>query len=92
MFVETVLKSTFGFSYVLFVTALALYHVYNVFRVAVNVMIILMNLVSPVELNVWFSGFPPSTKTNTSNSNSISNARTLSNELLELFRVTCVNK
>ena len=39
MFVETVFKSSFGFSYVLFVTAFALYHVYNVFRVTVNVMI-----------------------------------------------------
>ena len=39
MFVETVFKSSFGFSYVLLVTAFALYHVYNVFRVTVNVMI-----------------------------------------------------
>ena len=39
MFVGTVFKSSFGFSYVLFVTAFALYHVYNVFRVTVNVMI-----------------------------------------------------
>ena len=35
MFVEAVLESSFGFSYVLF----ALYHVNNVFRVTVNVMV-----------------------------------------------------
>jgi len=39
MFVEAVPKSPFGFSYVLFVTAITLYHVKNVFSVAVNVMI-----------------------------------------------------
>ena len=39
MFVEVVFKSTFGFSYVLFVTVVTLYHVDNVFGVAVNVMI-----------------------------------------------------
>ena len=39
MFVEAVFKSTFCFSYVLFVTAVALYHVNNVFGVAVNVVI-----------------------------------------------------
>ena len=41
MFVETVLifKSTFGFSYVLFVKVVTSYHVDNVFGVAVNVMI-----------------------------------------------------
>ena len=38
MFVEAVFKSTFGFSYVLFVTV-TLYHVDNIFGVAVNVMI-----------------------------------------------------
>ena len=38
MFVEAVFKSTFGFSYVLFVTVVTLYHVDNVFGVAVNVM------------------------------------------------------
>ena len=38
MFVEAVLESSFGFSYVLFVTTIALYHVNNVFRVTVNVM------------------------------------------------------
>ena len=38
-FVEAVFKSTFGFSYVLFVTVVTLYHVDNVFGVAVNVMI-----------------------------------------------------
>ena len=37
MFVEAVFK--FGFSYVLFVTVVTLYHVDNVFGVAVNVMI-----------------------------------------------------
>ena len=37
MFVEAVFKSTFGFSYVLFVTVVTLYHVNNVFGVAVNV-------------------------------------------------------
>ena len=37
MFVEAVFKSTFGFSYVLFVTVVTLYHVDNIF--AVNVMI-----------------------------------------------------
>ena len=47
MFVEAVFKSTFGFSYVLFVTVVTLYHVDNVFGVAVNAMI---NLVSLVEL------------------------------------------
>ena len=36
---EAVFKSTFGFSYVLFVTLVTLYHVDNVFGVAVNVMI-----------------------------------------------------
>ena len=39
MFVKAVFKSTFGFSYVLFVTVVTLYHVDNVFGVAVNVMI-----------------------------------------------------
>ena len=39
MFVEAIFKSTFGFSYVLFVTVVTLYHVDNVFGVAVNVMI-----------------------------------------------------
>ena len=41
MFVEAVFKnkSTFGFSYVLFVTVVTLYHVDYVFGVAVNVMI-----------------------------------------------------
>ena len=39
MFVEAVFKSTFGFSYVLFVTVITLYHVDNVFGVAVDVMI-----------------------------------------------------
>ena len=38
MFVEAVFESTFGFSYVLFVTVVTLYHVNNVFGVAVNVM------------------------------------------------------
>ena len=38
MFVEAVLKSPCGFSYVLVVTAITLYHVKNVFRVEVNVM------------------------------------------------------
>ena len=37
MFVEAVFESTFGFSYVLFVTVVTLYHVNNVFGVAVNV-------------------------------------------------------
>ena len=36
---EAVFKSTFGFSYVLFVTVVTLYHVDNVFGVAVNVII-----------------------------------------------------
>ena len=37
MFVEAAFKSTFGFSYVLFVTVVTLYQVYhNVFRVPVN--------------------------------------------------------
>ena len=39
MFVEAVFKSTFGFSYVVFVTVVTLYHVDNVFGAAVNVMI-----------------------------------------------------
>ena len=39
MFVEAVFKSTFGFSYVLFVTVVTLYHVNNVFGVAVNEMV-----------------------------------------------------
>ena len=39
MFVEAVFKSTFGFSYVFFVTVATLNHVDNVFGVAVNVMI-----------------------------------------------------
>ena len=33
MFVEEVFKSTFGFSYVFFVTVVTLYHVDNVFGV-----------------------------------------------------------
>ena len=37
--VEAIFKSTFGFSYVLFVTVVTLYHADNVFGVAVNVMI-----------------------------------------------------
>ena len=32
MFVEAVVKSSFGFSYVLFVTAIASYHVNKVFE------------------------------------------------------------
>ena len=39
MLVEAVFESTFGFSYVLFVTVVTLYHVNNVFGVAVNVMV-----------------------------------------------------
>ena len=39
MYVEAVFKSTFGISYVLFVTVFTLYHVDNVFGVAVKVMI-----------------------------------------------------
>ena len=39
MFVEEVFESTFGFSYVLFVTVVTLYHIDNVFEVPVNVMI-----------------------------------------------------
>ena len=39
MFVEAIFKSTFGFSYVLFVKVVTLYHVDTVFVVAVNVMI-----------------------------------------------------
>jgi len=39
MFNEAVIKSMFGFSYVLFVPVLTLYHVDNVFGVAVNLMI-----------------------------------------------------
>ena len=38
MFVKTVFKSAFSLSDVLFVTAVALYHVNDVFRVAVNVL------------------------------------------------------
>ena len=36
MFVEEVFKSTFGYSFVLFVTVVTLYHADNVFEVAVN--------------------------------------------------------
>ena len=39
MFVEAVLKSTFGFSYVLFVTVVTLYPVDNVFEVAGDTMV-----------------------------------------------------
>ena len=39
MFIEAVFKSTFGFSYVLFVTVVTSCHVDNVFGIAVNVMI-----------------------------------------------------
>ena len=39
MFVEAVFKSTFGFSHALFVTVVTLYHLDNVFGVAVSVMI-----------------------------------------------------
>ena len=35
MFVKTVFKSSFCFSFVLFVAAVAVYHVNNVFRVTV---------------------------------------------------------
>ena len=55
MFVEAVFKSTFGFSYVLFVTVVTLYHVDNVFGVTVNVMIISLLLLFfflPVICNV----------------------------------------
>ena len=38
MLVKTVFKSSFCFSYVLFVAAVAMYHVNNVFRVAVYMM------------------------------------------------------
>ena len=38
MLVKTVFKSSFCFSYVLFVAAVAVYHVNNVFRVTVYVM------------------------------------------------------
>ena len=40
MFVKTVFQSAFSFSYVFYVTAVVfeLYHVYNAFRVAVNVL------------------------------------------------------
>ena len=38
MFVKTVFKSSFCFSYVLFVAAVAVYHVNNVFRVTVYMM------------------------------------------------------
>ena len=36
MFVEAVFESTFGFSYVLFVTVVTLYHVDNVFGVSLK--------------------------------------------------------
>ena len=49
MFVEAVFKSMFGFSYALFVRVVTLYHVDNIFEVAVNVMI----NKSPLELNVY---------------------------------------
>ena len=61
MFVEAVFKSTFGFSAVLFVTVVTLYHVDNVVGVAFNVMINkssfasrikCISLVSPAELNL----------------------------------------
>ena len=38
MFVKKVFKSSFCFSYVLFVAAVAVYHVNNVFRVTVYMM------------------------------------------------------
>ena len=38
MFVKTVFKSSFCFSYVLFVAAVAVHHVNNVFRVTVYMM------------------------------------------------------
>ena len=46
MCVEAVFKPTFGFSYLLFVTVITLYHVDNVFGVAVNVELN-VHLVSP---------------------------------------------
>ena len=51
MFVEAVFKSTFGhgFSYVLFVTVVTLYHVNNVFGVAVNVMINKINKIYKIQ-------------------------------------------
>ena len=39
MFIEAVFKSTFGFSYVVFVTVVTLYHIDNVFEVVLYVMI-----------------------------------------------------
>ena len=53
MFVETVFKSTFGFSYVLFVTVVTLYHVDNVFGVAVNVMINKSSSAGRIKCNVY---------------------------------------
>ena len=38
VFVETVFKSSFGFTYVLFEAVVALYHVNDVFRFTVDVM------------------------------------------------------
>ena len=38
MFVETVFESSFSFTYVLFGTVVALYHVNDVFGVTVNIM------------------------------------------------------
>ena len=51
MFVEAVFKSTFGFSHVLFVIVVTLYHIDNVFGVAVNVMINKSSFAA--ELNVY---------------------------------------
>ena len=53
VFVETVFESSFGFTYVLFGAVVVLYHVGDVFEVAVDVDEGYIGLVSPVEWNVY---------------------------------------
>ena len=55
IFFKVVFKFKFGFPYVLLVTVPTLYHVDNVFEVAVNVTInnVTITITNPVELNLY---------------------------------------
>ena len=52
MFVEAFFQSTFGYCYVLFVTVVTLYHVDNVFGIAVNEMINKSSFVGRIKRNI----------------------------------------
>ena len=52
MFVEAFFQSTFGNRYVLFVTVVTLYHVDNVFGIAVNEMINKSSFVGRIKRNI----------------------------------------